>query len=196
MTLRMTSNLPADYATNTWSCVADNDTAAQAFVTELIEFYRDVQGSLANVVALDDHIYKIFNRADPIPRQPVAEGTWDLTTTPSASALPQEVALCLSFQGDPESGVSQARKRGRVYIGPLGQNTIASTGRPSSTFVTTLATAGDTLLTSSVASGTWDWTVHSATTGDNSVVTNGWVDDEYDTQRRRGRIATSRTVFS
>jgi hypothetical protein len=101
----------------------------------------------------------------------------------------------LSFQGAPESGVSQARKRGRVFIGPLRSSLIGADGRPSPATVSLFAAEGEDLLDASNAATTWSWTVHSATTGDNSVVTNGWCDNEFDTQRRRGRIATSRTVF-
>jgi hypothetical protein len=39
-----------------------------------------------------------------------------------------------------------------------------------------------------------DWSVYSPTTGQNNAITNLWVDNEWDTQRRRGLRPTSRSV--
>lgn len=195
ISLATDSGLDKDRVVNTWSCEAADDAAASDFGVAVRDVYQGLTSYLSNDIAQNGHLIKIYDRSDLPPRQPVEETTWNLTTGPSAAALPNEVALCLSFQGTPESGVSQARKRGRVFIGPLGQNTIASTGRPASAFVTDLVAEGAQLLAASTADPDWTWTVYSSTTGDSSPVVDGWVDDEYDTQRRRGREATSRTTF-
>lgn len=189
------SGLQADASTNTYSCVADDDAAAGDFAQAVLTMHKSIVTLYPNLVRQTDHTYKLYDRSDPAPRVPVEEGTWDFTGAPTGTAIPPECALCLSFQGDPESGVSQARKRGRVFIGPLKDAGLGTDGRPASSIITTLATAGGVLLAASDADATWTWTVFSQSASDSFTVTNGWVDNEYDTQRRRGRIPTSRTTF-
>jgi hypothetical protein len=196
MTLQPVSNVGADRITGNWSCEADSVSDAGDFVTALTTFYRSMQTYLPDTIALGGHQYKVYDRSDPIPRAPVIEGTWVLTSTPTSSTSPPEVCCCLSFQGDKESGVSQARKRGRIYFGPIDTQYISNTGRPETALINALVSAGDALLTESVAATGWTWCVFSASTGDSFPVTNGWVDNEFDTQRRRGRLATARTTFN
>jgi len=195
MTIFPVSNLAADAATNTWSVDADDDTAAETFETFLEDFYDTMAPYFSDRVRQNDHVYKIYDRADPTPRQPIAEGTFNLSSAPSGAGMPPEVALCLSFEGLPTSGIPQARRRGRVYIGPLDTTTGGSGGAPSSAFVTALANAGDTLLTASNAAATWTWCVWSTVNSANVPIARGWVDAAFDTQRRRGVAPASRTVF-
>lgn len=190
-----TSNLNADAVSNNWSCEADDDSAANDAATAFIAFHQSLFSYYPATVRQSTHSYKIYNRADPIPRAPVEEGTWAFSSAPAGNPAPPEVAVCLSFQGDPESGVSQARKRGRIYFGPVETSQIDTTGRPASALRAQLISSADTLLTASNSAADWVWTVYSSVTGDSFPVTNGWVDDEFDTQRRRGRLATTRTVF-
>jgi hypothetical protein len=190
-----TSNLNADAISNNWSCVADNVSAAGDFITSVIDCHRDMQPLYPSTVRQNNHTYKIYDRADPIPRNPVTQGTWNFATAPSGNPLPPEVSMCLSFQGTPESGVSQARKRGRIFVGPLNSVAMSTTGRPTTSAINTMVAAGQELLDESDAAATWSWQVWSASTGDSFPVVNGWVDDEFDTQRRRGRLATTRTTF-
>jgi hypothetical protein len=123
--------------------------------------------------------------------------------------LPNEVALCLSYQAVAISGESQARRRGRIFFGPLCNtaNTLSATGecRPSAALVTALCGAA-TLLATPAATAAGDlvhWAVYSPTTDltetiDDAFqdVDNGWVDNSFDTQRRRGRDATARTTWT
>lgn len=195
VTLIPSSNVNADASTNTWSCDADDTTAAVAFKDAVLDFYDDMRAYYPALIRQSNHIWKVYNRADPEPRAPVAEGVYSFASAPSGNSLPTEVALCGSFQGQKTSGVPQARRRGRIYFGPIVATQIAPTARPSSTLVTALAQALDDLKTASDGAATWTWCVWSTVTGTNVPISDGWVDDEFDVQRRRGRIATSRTIY-
>jgi hypothetical protein len=102
----------------------------------------------------------------------------------------------LSFQGTPLSGTPQSRRRGRIYFGPFRTSGLNTQGRPAAGLITSLVNAGDALLAASDAAANWQWVIWSPTTGLEVGVANGWVDDEFDTQRRRGRVPTARTTFS
>lgn len=138
---------------------------------------------------------KLYNMADPIPRPPILVRSFDLGPT-AGSNLPREVALCLSFQALPVAGVPQRRRRGRVYIGPFGtaaQNYTAGDARPSQSLIDTLKERGARLSNSLEFS---DWAVFSSVTPALLPVANGWVDNAFDTQRRRGLDANTRNTWS
>jgi len=104
--------------------------------------------------------------------------------------------MVLSFKGVPSAGVSLGSQRGRVYIGPLRQSNIGTDGRPTAGAITTLRDAGQALLDASDANTEYTWAVWSPTLQDITPIVRGHLDNEYDTQRRRGRRATSRSTFS
>lgn len=195
VTVMPASGLPADAMVNNWSCTATTNGEALLFTNQVVDLYKLYMGMYSNLIAQLDHKIKLFNRADPAPRAPVNEFAFDFASAPSGAPMPTEVALCLSFQGAPESGVSQARKRGRIYFGCFDASSIDSSGRPGATLMAQLDGFGTDLLAASTAAPNWAWVVHSSVTGDNFPVVNGWVDNEFDTQRRRGRLATSRATF-
>jgi len=193
--IQPTSGNSADVITNSWSCQATDVSNAELFKDAVVEFYRDITAFYPALFGQTGHVWKLYDRADPSPRYPVSEGTWSFSSAPTGNPAPTEVCVCLSFQGDRQSGIPQARHRGRVYIGPLDVALVDSSGQFSSTNRTTLATAGNDLLTASNAATNWVWAVWSTVNGDIVPVTNGWVDNEFDTQRRRGRDSTARTTF-
>jgi len=82
-----------------------------------------------------------------------------------------------------------------VYLPFFGETGNDTDGRPTPAMVTALAAAGGALLTASTAAATWAWLTYSTVAPGYTQVVNGWVDNEWDTQRRRGRAATSRTTF-
>lgn len=130
--------------------------------------------------------------------------TWTMPAGTSSSGLPSEVACAVSFHGgyvgDPEftqSGARpRARDRGRVFIGPLinsaGQEMgLEQSSRPTSTFRILLKDAANVLMND--VTGAWSvWSRKNATI---IPVVGGWVDDSYDTVRRRGEKALGRTTF-
>jgi hypothetical protein len=193
--IRTADNVAANYATNRWWVEADDLTALGDWHTNLSFLYGAMDGFWSNQVAASSNlILTSYNNLDPEPRPPVLENTYNVTPVGTAG-LPPEVSLCLSFQGDRMAGVPQARRRGRIYFPFLTSNSNGTDGRPTSTIVDALRDAGDALLTASSSATDWTWVVYSAVEPGYTVITNGWVDNEWDTQRRRGRPPTSREVY-
>lgn len=195
ITLFPTSNVIADAVTNTWSTVTAPADFGVSFKDSVLVFYQTIQSMFPSLTRQNNHVWKLYDRADAKPRAPKFQGTFNFTSVPAGLPAPPEVSLCLSFQGNRISGIRQARQRGRVYIGPLDVALVETTGRPTAGAITLLRNAGNDLRIASAAAGAWDWVVWSAVSSEPSPVTNGWVDDEFDTQRRRGRVPTVRNVF-
>jgi hypothetical protein len=192
-----TSGLPEDVTVNTWhfESTAPYDTATgQDIATRLGVFYQAIDEDLSNTLDPASGVVKLYDMADLMPRAPKDTFPLGLLTV-SSSSEPREVALCLSFQAVKISGVAQARRRGRVFIGPLKDqaNVQANDVRPSTAMRSRFTTAA-AALRDGLGFGT-KWVVRSATSGAVATVTNGWVDDAFDTQRRRGSGPTTRTVF-
>lgn len=195
-TIATVDNTAANYATNTFHFIADDDTELPAIQTAVQAFYNTWRPEMNNLVRQNTHEYKFYNMSDPEPRAPVLEGSFNLTTAPAGTPLPTEVSLCLSFQGTKVSGEPQARRRGRVYLPFITSASMGSDARPDAGCITAAVNCGTNLLAASVAAAGWDWIV--ASTFDpisGAIVDNGWVDNEWDTQRRRGRVATARTTY-
>lgn len=189
-------NTVANFATNTFAIEATDVVALGLAHTALATFYQTIDANMSNLVRSANGLeVTSYNRADTKPRAPVLTNFSALTTTGTAP-LPPEVALCLSFQAARVSGVPQSRRRGRIYLPFFDETGNGTDGRPASGVVSSTVTAAQAFLDASDASATWAWNVWSTVNGSPSIVANGWVDNEWDTQRRRGRPATSRTVFS
>lgn len=199
--LEAASGLPADMATNTFHFdVIGVGTSLLDNVVDLIEdlYFNETEADpLADWISVDNagtnYGIKIYDLADPEPRSPVREkfGTW----TPSGGAgLPAEIALCASFQAAPESGENQARRRGRVYVPWIiaGAN---SNGRPSTALVNSVAGAFEEFWNAAEASVSLEWVVYSPTANASYGVAQGWVDNAWDVQRRRGVAPTGRTTW-
>jgi len=193
--LKTVDGNPANYITNTWHCAAILDADANDFAAAVIAFHKTLNTVYSSLLAQNGHEYKIYNLDDPEPRAPVEEGSWNFASALTGDSLPPEVCLCLSYQAPKISGIPQARRRGRIYLGPFDASTNVSV-RPSSALVTLVKNSADALYAAGIATaGDWNWAVYSTVLGGTADVSNGWVDDEWDTQRRRGRVATSRQVF-
>lgn len=134
---------------------------------------------------------KLYDLDETPSGPPVMEKTLNSGASPLVSTVPREVSLCLSFYAD----TNTARRRGRLYLpatwvkknsgsSSLGAKpTGADQASAGTNFVMQLAGAGG-LVT--------DWCVWSGASHDAHTVTNWWVDDEWDTQRRRGLKPSSR----
>lgn len=195
MTLNMDTNVSADAVVNTLYFVGPGSpTDLSTVETAMFSLYDDLNTVYSSDVAQTGHVLKIYDRLAPTPRIPLVEVAYAFPTNPLSDPLPHEVAICLSFQGDRVSGVPQARQRGRIYIGPVDAAAVTAAGYVSSTYYNLVKDAGDALLTFSGTNGV-SWAVYSRVDNASTIVTNGWVDDAFDTQRRRGRVATSRVLF-
>jgi hypothetical protein len=197
VTLKTVDANPENYVTNSW-CVdtfsgAINTTAT---TTTFKDFYDDLPtSSLSSAIAQNGHVCKFYALPGSAPNYPFAETTFNLAAAPTGVAIPSECAVVLSFQGTRQAGFPQARRRGRVYLGPWGANANTA-GRPSTTVLTSIANAATTLSANLQAQTPVSrWAIWSTSDGAMVYVDNGWVDNAWDTQRRRGLAYTSRTTF-
>lgn len=204
------SNIPEDVITNTWHFLflvgSPVETDYQALVGDLLAFYlfvySAVDGGLtwAPWARPDAMSMKVYDLSDPTPRVPVYQEVVDATaSTSSSSTLVPETAICLSFQAVAVAGLPQARRRGRIYLGGMGVGVTAGSSslfpQISSDIREGICTAAHDLKAAADGHG-WEWVVRSKVNDDVVAVDNGWVDNAVDTQRRRGQVATARTIFT
>lgn len=204
------SALPEDQVVNTFhfdsgTLLRSTATNWDAIDAALIDFYTHTQttGGLKVVNLLSRNMVgtatiRQYDLGDAKPRVPVRVTAMPFSPQLTDNALPEEVALVMSFSGPLLSGTVAARRRGRVYLGPINGNRNGSDGRPTTVTLQTIQQAGGRLINDA---GTI-WAVYSPTSDPNPTfstvglfVDHGWVDNGWDTQRRRGRAATSRLTF-
>lgn len=195
-TIATTDNVAANYATNTWSVGALTDADLASWHANLSDFYQGIDVYFSSLVrSVGGLELTTYNRANPKPRVPIVTNLY--TLSPGGTApLPTEVSLCLSFQAAKASGLAQARRRGRVYLPFMDEAQNHTDGRPLTAMVSGIATQAAALLAASDANVNWGWEVWSTVNSAPATITDGWVDNEWDVQRRRGRVATARTTFT
>lgn len=209
VTFTATTGLPEDQVVNTFHFgpVGGPNPASATIAGELIDFYNGLHGAqvqrigawMSNFLSrnADTASIDLYDMSDPSPRQPIYTDTFTLTAAASSNGLPTEVALCVSWKADVASGEDARRRRGRNYIGPLDSSASVTTlgiPRPSTQLISDLALAGLGLMT-----GSSDLRIYStAVPGSPAAypVTSGWVDNAFDTQRRRGVDPSSRSTFA
>lgn len=198
VTLKMDSGIPKDYAVNTFHFRQDTSGLGtlEEIADDLVAAYQLFRPSYPAAVETAGHTIKMYTMEDPEPRAPTLSETWDFSVAPTGNSLPQEVALCVSFQGARVSGQSQKRRRGRVYLGPLAEGAQETNGRPTTVTINRGVSFGDYLFEASDTSLTYKWCVYSTVDEDLVEITDGWVDNAFDIQRRRGLAPTARTTFS
>ncbi len=137
-----------------------------------------------------------YHLGDAEPRVPQTSFHQILGNAPTTS-FPAEVAVTCSFSG----GQSLPRQRGRTYIGPLASSSLVTSQEAGTNRVR--VAAGMMLQTGLAAQrmaiGTDTsparWCVYSPTNNATVIVTRGYVDDAFDTQRRRGEAPVSRSSW-
>lgn len=172
--------------------------ALDDFVTTTPPGASDSLQSLLSPVLTGTYVMKLYSMADPSPRVPRFMRTSSATLAPS-DALPSEVALCLSHQAVAIPGQPQAERRGRCYLGPFRDIVLAGgvVDRPANATLDIVEGIGQALLDATQAPGSLaTWVVNAASNNTTYPVDNGWVDNAFDTQRRRGQKASSRRTFS
>lgn len=133
---------------------------------------------------------------------PFHVSSWTLTAPGTVINLPDQVAVVCSYHSD-LTGVSThiGRHRGRFYIGPLNELAMNSgTGSVapqtvSASFMTDIGLEAKTQLRDNTATYA-TWVQFSRTDWTGRAVTAGFVDDRFDTQRRRLQRADSRILWS
>jgi hypothetical protein len=149
-------------------------------------------GPMREVWGSPSHVYDLV-----LPAQVAGDG---------GQSLPAEVAAVVSFHSAygarAELGAGgtrpKARKRGRIYFGPLVKATIGNVANGTAyLFVADgLKRSADRL--KQAGDGELDivqWATYSTTEHDGAPVIGGFVDDAADTVRRRGVDAQSRITF-
>lgn len=191
------SNVSEDTCVNTFHFFCDDTSEGviNSVQTAIVAFYEDLDAWKGNGANWAASRIKWYDLSDPEPRVPFENELAGISSTSASTNAARELCVCVSFAGDYESGTSAARRRGRIYFGPLTSTAVGSDGRIASTLVTAAVTAGSGLLTTSGLASEWSWGVYSPTANALYTVTNGWVDNEIDIQRRRGTRATVRTTF-
>lgn len=193
--LNMTSGIATDKVVNTWHVTGPTTEQDQInLVTAWKNFLLAIDEMFPETVAAGGHNVKIYNLADAEPRAAIRDEPVSGLTIPAVDGLPSEMAICISYQGNRQSGVDQARRRGRMYIGPLRVST-CDTGYVADSYVTLLINAFTDFVDEL---GTYGFTfvVYSRMDEAFVEVTNGWIDNAFDVQRRRGVDPTARTTFA
>jgi hypothetical protein len=205
-TLQGFSGAPEDRFVNSFIVVTAAPTTGgtgTALLGHLLQFYVSLGTYISQAATGPGSTVQMYDIAEAKPRVPFFE--YNEPANPfstSAGGLPAEVACCLSFEGTQISGLPQARRRGRIYLGPLSTTTLATTtaspyvSRPSQTFIDDVLAAAEALRAG--WAGTGVWSIYSALTPSPSTceIVRFWVDNAWDTQRRRGARATQTTSFA
>ena len=128
---------------------------------------------------------KIYDAKKAPPSYPLAIAEQQ-GTTPSSSH-PRELALCLSYYAQ----YNRPTFRGRIYLSTHHLGTVTAGLRPTQAD-RDAALSWKQVFGAGLPPGTF-WCVYSKRTTADSQVTNVWVDDEWDIQRRRGLRGTARS---
>lgn len=201
------TGLPRDVAENTFAfkCGAF-ETNIDTFQAALESFYNDtIDGSaplaarLSSVIMRDQCsiVWRGVDDATGAQTSATTVRPWTLGDEPTGTSLPLEVALCLSYGTNTPFDTPVQRRRGRIYIGPLNGNQISvEDDLPAPTSGLGLRMRkGAVMLKETLPPVGLGWSIWSRTDGELYPIEGGWVDNEFDTQRRRGVEATSRDLW-
>lgn len=211
--LPMSTGVTADEAQNTWAFTAPGAVVADdlaAIEAAMQTFYRAIQGYLSPALGTAPYM-KIYSAVNALELSPpldvlgaplvIHPFTWSGGF--SGTQQIEEASIALSFHGDYGTAAEfvgktrpRARHRGRVYLGPLNTSSVSVDSGTHHTKVadavlTAVAGAAATLRSASGCT----WSIWSRTNKAFYTVTAGWVDNAFDTQRRRGPAALGRTTF-
>lgn len=208
--LKPVSNIAKDFVTNTmhfrvaFSIIdppvpPDKSKVDQCneVMNALEAFYEDIRSRLGGL-SIDGHVFKCYDLGESEPRIPVVERSWAFTSAPPASMLPAECSVVASFEAERQSGLNQASRRNRIYIGPLASSVSEGDGRVSDGARIAINNAMNDLYVASDSAGLsqWQWVTYSPKLGTWANVHNGHVDNAFDTQRRRGVESTVRSTWT
>lgn len=215
--------LPKNTITNSYAFVTagsgDRDLIAADIDGRLTAFYNGFTTFLSSQYTWANARVQVIDMLDDQPRIPFYDAALSLTEPlTTVNDLPPEVSIVLSIEGAKTSGVNMRRRRGRVYLGPF-QVGSADQHEVQSGLVSAIVTsAGANLLNPTMPAGLSDLAIYSRYTHHDVPVgthftneddfpevpdllpasftpaTRVWVDNAWDTQRRRGVSASSRTI--
>jgi hypothetical protein len=149
-------------------------------------------------------VVRLYNEDVPVPRPLLAEFLTPFALLQPGASLPAEVALVMSYSSDRTAGVKPSSERGRIYLGPFRVSASidgAFDSRPHADLLASIARHATRLITDGETIGAV-WVTYSPTRRSRlqepyfGVVERGFVDNAWDTQRRRGRDSSTRTLFA
>lgn len=146
-------------------------------------------------------VVTIYDLDDPVPRVPVYQSTGTLSAVIKATStlIAAETSVCVSYKAAFISGIPKASQRGRIFLGGIADNWVdPGTGalfpKPKPGTLTALGNSINDLLATPFADD-WEWVVYSRKLMQTFPVVGGWIDNAFDTQRRRGNAASTRTLW-
>lgn len=200
------TNIARDVVTNTMHWLGDGlaplNLQADEIADRLQAFYNTIYGTndmMGGYLLPNDCQVLVFDLDDPTPRIPEVRDVVITADTLSTSIVPAEVAIVLSYHAAPESGVPRQRLHNRIYLGGLGNGALVSasfnTPKVSAAARSQIATAATNLAGANTS--VLEWVQRSMTpTLTNRSISGGWIDNEPDTQRRRGQDSTDRSLWT
>ncbi len=206
--LQGASGLPEDRFVTTWAFRQEGNLAPslgdlQSANDLVAQFFTGISAPSVSTIAafLGPQVEKSVSEArsyklgDAVPREPFITN-YDLGPNANASGLPSEVAVCASFF----AGRNLPRQRGRTYIGPFIASVAtmvngAGAVRPAGNLLEAMSGSMKRLQAAAIADGL-RWCVLSQADGVLKDITEGWVDNAFDTQRRRGEKPLGRSTWS
>lgn len=170
------------------------------------DFYNGMSNFISGAVDRVTSDVRFYDMSLPKETPPVRQqGLFQQSvggSNPSTVApLPTEVACCLTLVAVPLSSSTITKiLRGRLYIGPLTQDTVTTTehatehhSRVTQDFRDSLVTHAIALQAQLQAQG-FEWVIHSPRRGYVLPIDSFKVDDSWDIQRRRGDQPTANSV--
>lgn len=175
--------------------LTDHADMAEALADQLLTFYTVKDPGIVGGAAISTFLssavietameVRVYDLGDPTPRYPIVLSR--TLTGMQATAIPSEVTACLSLVAEQ----NQPRQRGRIYLGPLTNGSIVvANGRAQVADNLRIGALGAARALMNI--NDHDWVLWSPTDQQFKRFTGAWMDNAFDTQRRRGEEATNR----
>lgn len=213
-TMSAASGLPEDTIINDFAFhfAAELDGPAADTVTQWIDDFYNVGNGANEPIAgylgeqIDrgaTHLMAFYEITSGPLGAPVFEVPWLGPGNPAVGTnYPTEVAAVASFHAtlvgqSEEVGATRprARRRGRIYLGPLTTGSVQDATAASPVLSTALRDAMAFAMAELRDTSLSTWSVWSRADEILRPVVGGWTDNAFDTQRRRGTAATNRAVW-
>lgn len=186
--LHNANGLPEDSYVNTLHFEVNAPDTLAGLAAGLNSAYDTISDRLASIV--NGMTVKIYDPG-PNPGGPVYQESF-ATPLGGSGTGPTEVALCLSYATTDNPDSSLPRRRGRIYLGPLSLLNVLDE-RPSNALIQELLTFGEDLASIGTAGNT-TWLMLSRADNSYHKIESIWMDNAWDTQRRRGSRPNLRVV--
>lgn len=188
ITIQGLSNLPKDRYVHTLHFDGDDWDGTQT--DELWSKWEALKDQVLGGYSQTGHRIACYEPG-PNPTGPYFAKDYTVAAASTNSAV-TEVALCLSYAAADDPDASTPRRRGRIYLGPFASG-IANLSRPGQTVMDAALAYGEGIAQVGIGQNV-TWSLYSPTDATYAKIESIWVDNAWDTQRRRGLEPTVRTV--